>query len=147
MMLDVSIPAPTSEAAAAVMRGNRSRDTKPELALRRELHRRGWRYRLHERPEPNIRATADILFPPRRVAVFVDGCFWHGCPDHTRPVRSNQTYWREKIARNQERDLATTKRLEEAGWRVVRIWEHVPAHRAAEIVEAELLNRLSKSVR
>lgn len=138
-MLDVSIPAPTSEAAAAIMRGNRGRDTKPELALRRELHRRGWRYRLHARPEPNVRATADILFPRHRVAVFVDGCFWHGCPDHTRPLRSNQAYWREKIARNQARDRASTKRLEEAGWRVVRIWEHVPAHIAGDIVEADLL--------
>jgi DNA mismatch endonuclease (patch repair protein) len=122
------------------MRGNRGRDTKPEVALRRELYRRGWRYRVHMRPEPHVAATADILFLRRGVAVFVDGCFWHGCPDHTRPVRSNQTYWRKKIARNQERDLASSKLLEENGWQVVRVWEHVDPRVAADVIEAALLS-------
>src|SRR4051794_5078339 len=80
-------PPPSSPASTAVMRGNKGRDTRPELALRSELHRRGLRYRVDLRPDPTIRCRADIVFPKSKVAVFVDGCFWHACPLHgTQPV-------------------------------------------------------------
>lgn len=106
------------------MQGNRSRDTSPELAVRRALHAMGLRYRVAARPLPSLRRTADIVFRPARVAVFVDGCFWHGCPEHYRPPSSNVEYWAPKILRNQERDLETTTALEAAGWTVLRYWEH-----------------------
>lgn len=96
---------------------------------------------MHRRPERHLRITADILFPRRRVAIFVDGCFWHGCPEHSRPLRSNATYWQTKIARNRARDRANTKSLEHAGWRVVRIWEHTSMAEARKIVEAALGDR------
>lgn len=114
----------SSDAARATMRGNRSRDTKPELLVRRIVHAAGYRYRVNARPEKDLRRTADLLFRPARVAVFIDGCFWHGCPEHYVPPRANADYWLPKIARNRERDRDSTRRLEEAGWTVMRFWEH-----------------------
>lgn len=116
----------SSPAARNVMRGNRSRDTKPELALRRALHASGLRFRVGIRPEPGLRRTADIVFTRQRIAVFVDGCFWHGCPKHFVAPRANHGYWGPKIDANRERDRDTTRRLEGAGWTVIRIWEHTP---------------------
>ncbi|TQN28598.1 T/G mismatch-specific endonuclease [Haloactinospora alba] len=107
------------------MRGNRGYDTGPEMALRRALHSMGLRYRVNTRPLSEVRRTADVVFTRARVAVFLDGCFWHGCPEHYRPVQGrNSEYWRSKIARNQERDRETDRLLEQAGWTVVRVWEH-----------------------
>src|SRR4051812_35681454 len=106
------------------MRGNRSRDTKPELLLRSVLHKRGMRYRVAARPIPELRRTADLLFAGPRVAVFVDGCFWHGCPEHYRRPASNVEYWDAKVLRNVARDREVDKLLAEAGWTVVRVWEH-----------------------
>jgi DNA mismatch endonuclease, patch repair protein len=106
------------------MQSNRSRDTAPEMALRRALHRLGFRYRVATRPIPDLRRTADIVFTRRRVAVFLDGCFWHGCPDHHRKPNQNSQYWGPKITRNVERDLDTTAQLTSAGWTVLRFWEH-----------------------
>lgn len=106
------------------MRGNRSRDTAPEMAVRRALHAMGLRYRVNARPKPGFRRTADIVFRPAKVAVFVDGCFWHGCPEHYRAPESNVEYWWPKIARNVERDGETTAALEATGWLVLRFWEH-----------------------
>ena len=117
------------------MSAQRSQDTAPELAIRRVLHSVGLRYRVHVPPLPGLRRKADIVFPRSRVAVFVDGCFWHGCPEHgQRRHEVNEWYWPEKIARNQRRDADTDARLEEAGWTVVRIWEHEPASDAAQRV-------------
>lgn len=123
------------------MRGNRSRDTGPELALRRLLHRRGLRYRVDFAPLPGVRRRADIVFTRAKVAVFVDGCFWHSCPEHgTTPVR-NADYWVPKLQRNQDRDRETDAQLVTAGWTVVRVWEHEPVDSAAERVEQVVRER------
>jgi len=114
------------------------RDTAPELALRRELHRRGRRFRVGV-PVPGMaRRTIDIAFSRARVAVFVDGCFWHGCSKHSVPPKSNKGWWQNKLAANQSRDVDTTQHLEAAGWRVVRVWEHTPAPEGADLVELAL---------
>jgi DNA mismatch endonuclease, patch repair protein len=121
------------------MQQQRSRDTAPELALRSALHRLGYRYRLHRRPVSTLRRTADVLFSRAHVAVFVDGCFWHGCPEHgSRMPHANQWYWPDKIARNRDRDADTNARLAEAGWTVVRVWEHEPVDVAVARVVAAL---------
>lgn len=106
------------------MARQRARDTATELALRRELHRLGLRYRVHRRPLPGVRREADVVFGPSQVAVFVDGCFWHGCPEHATWPRSNAQFWRAKIEGNRMRDIDTDRRLIEAGWVALRIWEH-----------------------
>lgn len=107
------------------MQAVRSVDTGPELALRRELWHMGLRYRVGIRPLPGLNRRADIVFPGAKVAVFVDGCFWHGCPEHGRRVHEvNSWYWPEKIRRNVERDVDTNRRLADEGWAVVRVWEH-----------------------
>lgn len=136
-MLQRREPVASSPAVYERMRRQRRRDTAPEMALRRAIYRRGLRYRLHLRLDPLERRTADVVFPKERVAVFVDGCFWHGCPDHGRsrnPV--NGSYWLQKIERNRIRDADTTNKLRGAGWRVVRVWEHQEPEAAAESVEA-----------
>lgn len=84
----------------------------------------GLRFRLHRRPIADLRRQADLIFPSSRVAVFVDGCFWHGCPQHGSLPKANRTFWREKIERNIARDADTDERLGAAGWRCMRIWEH-----------------------
>ena len=122
------------------MVGNRSRDTRPELKVRSAVHRRGLRYRVGARPLPELRRTADLVFRPAKVAVFIDGCFWHGCPDHYAEPRTNTDYWSAKVARNMQRDLDTSSRLREAGWTVLRYWEHESvddiAQEISDIVEA-----------
>ncbi|MFF3978531.1 very short patch repair endonuclease [Streptomyces sp. NPDC001828] len=121
----------SSPAVRASMRGNRNKDTKPELRLRSLLHKQGLRYRVASRPLPELRRTADVVFSKARVAVFVDGCYWHGCPEHLRPSSVNVEFWREKIASNQARDLETDRLLQDAGWTVVRVWEHEDPDTAA----------------
>lgn len=116
------------------MVGNRSRDTRPELALRRALYRMGLRYRVAGRPDPTLRRTADLVFRVARVAVFVDGCFWHACPDHGSSPRVNSDYWIPKLRANQSRDVDTDARLREMGWVVIRIWEHEDTQTAADLV-------------
>lgn len=112
------------------------RDTAPEMDLRRALHRLGLRYYVHRRPLPQLSREADIVFPRAKVAVFVDGCFWHGCPQHSRRVhQTNGWYWPEKINRNKARDLDTNTTLAAAGWTVIRVWEHEDAAQAAELVK------------
>ena len=132
-------PPPSSPAASATMRANRPRDTAPELALRRELHRRGMRYRVHRQPFPGLRCRPDVVFTRARVAVFVDGCFWHVCPEHaTKPV-ANGDWWRRKLKANVERDRRNDDALSVAGWKVVRIWEHEDPADGADSVERALL--------
>lgn len=117
------------------MKRVRSRDTTPEIALRRELHRLGLRYRLHRPVVPGVRRRPDIVFGSRRVAVFVDGCFWHRCPKHRTEAKENSEFWRRKLAENSRRDRDTDRRLVRAGWRVLRVWEHEdPRVAAARIV-------------
>ncbi|MEV0261612.1 very short patch repair endonuclease [Streptomyces sp. NPDC050617] len=126
----------SSEGSRASMRANRSRDTGPELALRRAVHSRGMRYRVAHRPIKELRRTADLVFTRAKVAVFLDGCFWHGCPVHHTVAVRNGDYWAAKVERNRTRDADTDQRLEEAGWAVVRIWEHEDPVQAAARVEA-----------
>lgn len=110
----------TTSTRRAIMRGVRSRDTAPEVAIRRALWRAGLRYRVNAR---QAGARPDVSFPAARVAVFVDGCFWHGCPEHYRPPKENVGFWAEKIARTRARDAADNARLEAAGWTVLRFWD------------------------
>lgn len=118
------------------MVGNRSRDTTPELRVRSAVHRSGLRFRVAARPLPELRRTADLVFRPAKVAVFIDGCFWHGCTEHYVEPKTNADYWSAKIARNTQRDLDTNQRLREAGWVVLRYWEHEPIDDVAqEIVD------------
>lgn len=114
----------SSPASRKVMLGNRSRDTAPELAVRRLLHAMGLRFRVAHRPEPALNRTADIVFTKQRIAVFIDGCYWHACPEHRTVARANAAYWSEKLARNVARDAETTMKLQAAGWTVLRFWEH-----------------------
>jgi DNA mismatch endonuclease (patch repair protein) len=124
------------------MRGNRKTDSRPEIALRSALHRRGLRFRKNVRPEPDINCNVDIVFRGPRLAVFLDGCFWHRCPEHGTTPSTNVTYWMAKIARNVERDRANDELLTRRGWRVLHVWEHEPPMEAASRIEAEL-QRLS----
>jgi DNA mismatch endonuclease (patch repair protein) len=117
------------------MRSNKGRDTGPEVAIRRAIHARGLRYFVNRRPVRTIRRTADILFPRQRVAVFVDGCFWHGCADHHTVASTNAEYWAKKVASNRRRDSETDALLAAAGWTVVRIWEHEAVDAAADLIQ------------
>ena len=118
--------------ATRTMRANRGRDTGPEISLRRALHRAGLRFRVHRRLDVSeLRVRPDIVFGPSRVAVFVDGCFWHGCPEHASWPKKNAKFWRDKIERNRERDRSQNAALEAAGWAAVRVWEHESAEDAA----------------
>jgi DNA mismatch endonuclease (patch repair protein) len=113
------------------MLGNRSRDTVPELALRSLLHARGLRYRVDTRPLPDVNRRADIVFRPALVAVFMHGCYWHGCEIHYSQPKTNPEYWSTKVATNMARDADTIRRLRRAGWHPVVIWEHEDMARAA----------------
>lgn len=131
----------SSEAVRAVMRANRGRDTRPELALRSAAHSLGLRYRVSTRPLPTLRRTADLVFPRPKVAVFLDGCFWHGCPEHHRPAQKNSDFWMTKIEGNKARDADTDSRLREAGWQVIRIWEHEDPVAAVRIIQNAVQER------
>lgn len=127
----------SSDAARATMRGNVRRDTKPEVEVRRLLHAAGLRYRVDfPALASDRRRRADIVFTSRRIAVFIDGCFWHGCPQHFVAPKANSDYWGPKIARNRERDIDTTERLEADGWLVLRFWEHEAPSDVAARIEA-----------
>ncbi|NKR43370.1 DNA mismatch endonuclease Vsr [Rhodococcus hoagii] len=121
------------------MRANRRVDTKPEVALRSELHRLGYRFRKDVRIDlDDIRVRPDIVFTRRMVAVFVDGCFWHVCPIHGRYPTANEWYWTPKLHRNIERDRVADQALTNAGWTVVRVWEHEPLTESVRRVESKL---------
>ncbi|MFF2011142.1 very short patch repair endonuclease [Streptomyces sp. NPDC058195] len=114
------------------MQAIRSRDTKPERLVRQLVHAQGLRYRVAAKPLPGLRRTADMVFRPAKVAVFIDGCYWHGCPEHYVPPRTNHGYWSEKVARNIARDRDTNQHLADAGWTVLRFWEHEPSRDCAD---------------
>ena len=118
-------------ATSARMSRQATRDTEPELLLRRELHRLGLRYRVDHALPGMPRRRADILFTRAKVAVFVDGCFWHGCPEHKTAPANNAAWWSAKLARNVERDRETDEHLSSRGWTVLRVWEHENMIRAA----------------
>ena len=134
--LRVDYPTTTDPGVRNVMRANRRRDTKPEVALRSALHRRGLRF-LNDvsivTGERNVRG--DMALAWHRVAVFLDGCFWHCCPEHGTRPRSNSEYWRPKLGRNLQRDAAANELLGDAGWRVVRVWEHQDPEEAAGLID------------
>jgi DNA mismatch endonuclease (patch repair protein) len=125
------------------MIAQRQADTAPELAVRSALHRRGLRFWKHRAPIAGLRCKADVVFPRYRVAVFIDGCFWHGCSLHRSIPKANREWWREKIARNVARDRRNDELLKARGWMVVRVWEHDDPARAAERIEAVLRTRTS----
>lgn len=120
------------------MSAQRRESTEPELRIRRRLFGEGLRYRCGLPVPGKPRRSVDIAFTRWKVAVFVDGCFWHGCPEHFIPPKANATWWHEKIAANQRRDAETTAILSAAGWRVVRIWEHVSTDDAIDVIRREL---------
>ena len=141
-MAALPYPRPSSSAATAVMRANRSRDTRPEVRLRSALHRRGLRFRKSYLVQTgSARVHVDVAFPSLKIAVFVDGCFWHRCPSHGVRPSVNQAYWPVKLQRNVERDVRVNDGLISAGWTVVRVWEHeepaCAADRVAAIVGAQ----------
>lgn len=126
------------------MRSNRGRDTGPELRLRRAIFALGLRYRVDARPLTELNRRADLVFTKAKVAVFLDGCFWHGCPEHHTVARSNADFWSAKVKRNVDRDRETDAALEEAGWTVLRFWEHDdPAVAAADVARAIATRRES----
>lgn len=135
--VDFPYPEPTSPIVSSQMRGNRSRDTRPEVRVRSLLHRSGLRFRKDAlvRVE-GLRIRTDIVFPSRRIAVFIDGCFWHGCPTHGRVPDSNHDYWEAKLARNISRDERNAAALVRSGWKVLRHWEHEPPESIAGAIEA-----------
>ena len=137
---DGSYPAPLNAGRSRNMQANRRSDTQPEVVLRSLLHRRGYRFRkdLLVRLPGGVKVRPDIVFTARKIAVFVDGCFWHVCPEHGREPTTNQWYWSPKLQRNVDRDRRTNAALKAADWHVVRIWEHEPAHAALQSVIAAL---------
>jgi DNA mismatch endonuclease, patch repair protein len=120
----------------------RVRDTAPELALRRELHRRGLRYRVDAAIPGLPRRRVDILFTKQRIVVFIDGCFWHGCSRHRSIPENNREWWAEKIAATRTRDHTTDHTLKEMGYQTLRFWEHEDVNTAADIVEATIRRAL-----
>jgi DNA mismatch endonuclease (patch repair protein) len=125
----------SSESARRRMTANRRRDTKPELQVRRLLHAAGLRYRVDMQPLPALRRRADVVFRGQRLAVFIDGCYWHGCHLHGTLPATNREYWSSKVAANRRRDEDTNRQLADSGWRVARYWEHEsPADVAADVI-------------
>lgn len=135
-------PVPASTRVSERLSRVRQRDTRAEMQIRSRLHAQGLRYRVDVRPLRNLRRRADVVFPRARVAVFVDGCFWHGCPTHATWPRNNAAWWKDKIEQNRRRDRDTDRALEEAGWTVVRVWEHEQPDEAAELIANVVRDRL-----
>ncbi|WP_371799594.1 very short patch repair endonuclease [Streptomyces sp. NBC_01707] len=130
----MSTAEPSSPGVSARMSRQARRDTTPEVAVRKLLHAAGYRYRINERVPGMSRRTIDIAFTRAKVAVMIDGCFWHGCPEHATQPKANAEWWRQKLDRNMARDVETTAHLTAAGWTVLRFWEHVPAANVAAAV-------------
>jgi DNA mismatch endonuclease (patch repair protein) len=125
------------------MLGNRRRDTSPELVIRRLLHSHGLRYRV-DWPLPfDRRRRADIVFTKQKVAIFIDGCFWHGCPEHYIAPRANRAFWADKVAGNEARDRDTDRRLRDLGWTVLRFWEHQDPSQVDQVVRELIAARRS----
>lgn len=131
----------SSPAVRAAFQGNRSKDTAPELAVRRLLHGRGFRYRVHCRPLSAERFRADLVFASQRLAVFIDGCYWHRCPQHFQAPLTHNEYWVLKIQSNVERDKAVTQALRGAGWHVLRFWEHQDPQACADVIADTVIAR------
>jgi len=141
-------PAALNEGRSRNMRANLRSNTKPEIALRSALHRLGYRYRKDHRLDlpAGVRVRPDIVFTKRKVAVFVDGCFWHVCPEHGREPKRNEWYWTPKLRRNVERDRLVDQALAGDGWQVVRIWEHESLPAAVDRVRTAIERAFDTSV-
>lgn len=139
-----SRPAASSESVRLQMSKQRRRDTQAELLVRKLLHARGVRYRIDARPEPDLRCKADIMWKSLRLVVFIDGCFWHGCPDHASKPKANGEWWAQKLDANVRRDRRTDAELTERGWTVMRFWEHEEPTTVADAI-CSLLNQLRAS--
>ena len=140
-------PRPSSDEARRRMKSVRQRGTSAELSLRRNLFRRGLRYRVNAVVIDKPRRSADVVFKSLRIAVFVDGCFWHGCPRHATWPRANKAFWLDKIEANRKRDLETTALLSKAGWLVLRFWEHDDMEAASRRVATAVARRRGRSMR
>lgn len=136
---------PTTPEISARMRRVAQKNTMCELLIRSILHRRGFRFRLDTKVIVDSRCRPDLVFSRVLVAVFVDGCFWHGCPTHERMPKKNGSWWREKINGTRRRDVLNTTKLRNAGWLVVRIWEHERPARAAEKVARAVARRSKRA--
>ncbi|MEB3223087.1 MAG: very short patch repair endonuclease [Candidatus Sericytochromatia bacterium] len=135
-------PHPATPARSRIMRSIRASGTAPEAEVRSRLHRAGLRFRKNATLRlPSGSTRPDIVFPRLKLAVFIDGCFWHGCPRHATHPRHNAWYWAPKLRQNRDRDARSTRELRSAGWLVRRFWEHVPPARVAQQVQA-LVQRL-----
>lgn len=131
------MPDPLNESVRRRFREQRVRDTAAEIAIRRAAHAAGLRYKVDARPVPGARVKADMVFTKAKVAVFIDGCFWHGCPEHFIPPKNNADWWAAKIQENRDRDAKSRADLHALGWNVVSIWEHAdPAVAVREIKDA-----------
>lgn len=117
-------PPASSPSVSSRMSRQLRRDTQPELLVRRILHSRGVRYRIDTSPEPGLRCKADLVWRGLRLAVFIDGCFWHGCPEHATRPKANEAWWAHKLDANVQRDRRTDTELTSRGWTVMRFWEH-----------------------
>ncbi|WP_194786805.1 very short patch repair endonuclease [Mycobacteroides abscessus] len=126
------------------MSRQRRSDTQPELLVRRILHARGIRYRVNSVMEPGLRCRADIAWRRLQLAVFIDGCFWHGCPDHATRPKANSDWWAKKLDENTARDRRTDMQLTARGWTVLRFWEHEEPNAVADAI-CESLTRLRLS--
>lgn len=135
---------PPTPAVQRRMSAQRRADTAPEVRVRRALFKAGFRYRCAVPVPGRPRRTIDIAFTKARVAVFVDGCFWHGCPQHFIPPKANSAWWGAKIATNRARDAETNDLLLASGWHVVRIWEHTPTEDAVQVIREALTSTRSR---
>jgi DNA mismatch endonuclease (patch repair protein) len=131
----------SNSAVRAVMRANRKRDTGPELRIRRRLFSKGYRFFVSRRPLGPGSPVADIVFPRARLAIFVDGCYWHGCPEHFRVPKVHADYWGPKIRGNRRRDSATDEWLATRGWSSIHVWEHEPVENAVDRI-AQFVERV-----
>jgi DNA mismatch endonuclease, patch repair protein len=134
------VPKPSSAQAEVRMRASKQRDTAIEIALRSELHARNLRFRLHHKL-PELRGAIDIAFPRSRVAIFVDGCFWHFCPVHKTIPKANREWWLNKLKTNRARDQKISRRLIKSGWIVFRVWEHENMRQVAKRIEPLVRSR------
>lgn len=136
-----------SKATSAKMKANKRANTKPEMLVRSELHRMGLRFRIdHVIKTDGRKCRPDIVFTRIKLAVFIDGCFWHLCPDHGHIPKSNISYWETKLKRNCERDALDTIALENCGWNVLRIWEHFSIQEAIKMIISKRLSLLPSTV-
>ena len=142
----VGVPSASSLDAQRRMENQPQRDTRPEKTIRSLLHREGFRFFVDRSPLPDLRRRADILFPKAKIAVYVDGCFWHGCPQHGTWPKANAEWWKQKIETNRQRDIDTNARLAAAGWTTLRVWEHDEPTRAAAKISSALASRSAESL-